>query len=352
MERGMRTRSPDPTPVRSSPLRPSTAIAVGVAIVTLLSACSSEPATESTSGVALQQPSPAGSAPPLAGALAGTEVRASGDADSAESDADWAIARETVEWALDQQLDLLPVGEVVAMIGSRFVGVPYGPGSLEIEGTERLVVNLSVFDCVTLVEHVLALSRVVLGPGAASLSSEEGFRDVYRDELTRLRYRGGVLDGYPSRLHYFSEWIADAGSKGILEPVTQAIGGVRDPRPIDFMSRNTEAYRQLVDDPSLVDAIRETEARLSETDRYVIPESEIAAVEGEIRTGDVIAAVSALDGLDIAHTGIAIRRGDRVHLLHAPLVGDSVEVSERPLAERILGFSSQTGIMVARPLEP
>jgi hypothetical protein len=37
--------------------------------------------------------------------------------------------------------------------------------------------------------------------------------------------------------------------------------------------------------------------------------------------------------------------------MHAPLVGDSVQISEIPLAERIQGISGQDGIMVARPLE-
>jgi hypothetical protein len=59
--------------------------------------------------------------------------------------------------------------------------------------------------------------------------------------------------------------------------------------------------------------------------------------------------VSALEGLDVAHTGLALRYDGRVYLLHAPLVGDSVEISERPLAERIQDISGQVGIIVARP---
>jgi len=39
-----------------------------------------------------------------------------------------------------------------------------------------------------------------------------------------------------------------------------------------------------------------------------------------------------------------------LHLLHAPLVGDSVEISQVSLAERIQGLSGQDGIMVARPV--
>ena len=82
-----------------------------------------------------------------------------------------------------------------------------------------------------------------------------------------------------------------------------------------------------------------------------MPEARIAAVADRIRDGDVIAATSTVAGLDVAHTGLALHVDGRLHLLHAPLVGDSVEVSELPLADRILRIEAQDGIMVARPRE-
>lgn len=270
----------------------------------------------------------------------------------AETEEDWAVARNTLAWAIGEGLQDRPVGEVVAAIARSFVGVPYEPGTLELAGPERLVVNLRTFDCVTLVEHVLVLARLTLAAEPDLLDSEAAFRARYRGELLGLRYRGGVLAGYPSRLHYFSEWIRDAETKGIVRSLARDLGGRRDSRPIAFMSEHPDAYRQLGEDAGVLRAIREMEAGLTAQPRYYIPESEIQVREQGIEDGDVIAAVSTLDGLDIAHTGIAVWRGDRLHLLHAPLVGDSVEVSERPLAERIQGFSSQMGIMVARPLAP
>ena len=269
-----------------------------------------------------------------------------------ETERDWAIARGTIAWAQDLGLGSFPIGEVVAILGSTFIGTPYAPGTLELTGPERLVVNLRAFDCVTLVEHVLVLAHLTVTEEDRFVEDEEMFRGRYRHELTRLRYRGGILSDYSSRLHYFSEWIADADTKGIARALTQELGGVQDSRPIDFMSQNPESYRQLGEDPSLLESIREMEGGLTESPRFYIPQDQIADTEQSIQDGDVIAAVSTLDGLDIAHTGIALWRGDRLHLLHAPLVGDSVEVSVEPLAERIQGFSSQMGIMVSRPLQP
>jgi len=271
-----------------------------------------------------------------------------------ETERDWAIAAGMVTWARDQALETLPVGELVAIIGTTFVGTPYEPGTLELPGQERLVVNLRTFDCVTFVEQVLVLAHLVRDPSVmpdADPESGRAFRDRYRELLTELRYRDGRIDGYGSRLHYFTEWMNQAASAGWAVDVTAELGGEADPRPIHFMSSNPHAYRQLGEDPALLGGIRAVEDRLSAATRLFVPEARIAGVESGIRNGDIIAAVSTVEGLDIAHTGVAIRHDGRIHLLHAPLVGDSVEISPRPLADRIRSISGQKGIRVLRPLD-
>lgn len=275
--------------------------------------------------------------------------------DAHETERDWAIARGTVEWARGQGLAPLPTGELAALIAATFVGTPYEPGTLELPGEERLVVNLRTFDCVTLVEHALVLARMVAlseeewAGERTGLERDEAFRERFRQELAGLRYRNGVAEGYLSRLHYFSEWLDRGIDAGEFTEVTGDLGGVVDDRPIHFMSSNPHAYRQLDEDPGLVEEIRRIEARLSQRDRLYIPQDRIREVETGIQNGDIIAAVSGVDGLDIAHTGLALWHDDRLHLLHAPLVGDSVEVSPRPLADRIQRNSGQVGIRVVRP---
>ena len=72
--------------------------------------------------------------------------------------------------------------------------------------TEPLTLSLTHFDCVTLVESCLAVARVARG-GAPTWES-------FGREIERMRYRGGTA-GYASRLHYFSEWIADGERRGL-----------------------------------------------------------------------------------------------------------------------------------------
>jgi len=69
--------------------------------------------------------------------------------------------------------------------------------------------SLTRFDCVTLVESCLAVARVAAAPGPPTW-------ERFGAEVERMRYRGGVRRGYTSRLHYFSEWISDGESRGLV----------------------------------------------------------------------------------------------------------------------------------------
>src|SRR5688572_16537358 len=128
---------------------------------------------------------------------------------------DSTTVEQRLSWARGQRLDTLAIGDIVAQIGRTFVGAPYVPGTLEAPGAERLVVNLREFDCVTLVESALALARVVR-------ARKETYGD-FKDELLRIRYRDGRLEGYESRVHYFSEWIANNGADGIVRDITEEL---------------------------------------------------------------------------------------------------------------------------------
>jgi hypothetical protein len=267
------------------------------------------------------------------------------------TDRDWEIFRATVTSAWEQGLDTLPIGDAMARIGESFVGWPYEPGTLELAGEEGVVINLEEFDCVTLVENVFALARFIKTQDPAVLNSEAAARAAYSGAIRELRYRRGRVEGYPSRLHYFSDWIRDNEAKGFVRELTQELGGEADPRAIDFMTSHPEAYRQLAN-LDFFRAVQETEWELSGLDRHKLLEGEIQTWVSWIRDGDIIAATSTVDGLDVAHTGLAYWQDGQLYLLHAPLVGEEVEVSRLPLAERILRLSGQDGIRVVRPLEP
>jgi len=261
---------------------------------------------------------------------------------------DWEVLRGKVRWGRENGLDTLPVGTAMARLGVTFVGTTYLPGTLETEGDERVVVNLLELDCVTFVENVMAITDLIRDSSVDPDARDEVLVTRHAEALKAIRYRDGELDGYPSRLHYFSEWIGDHDRRGLVNDVTQGLGGAPYPDPVDFMSRHAEAYPHLAD-PGNLAAIQAMEARLASAQRSRIPQEHLPAVADQIQDGDIIAATSTVEGLDIAHTGLALWVDGRLHLLHAPLVGRAVEISEVPLAERIVGISGQDGVMVARP---
>lgn len=265
------------------------------------------------------------------------------------SDEDWAIFEAKVRDAAERGLDTVPIGTAIAEIGRTFVGTAYVPQTLEVGGPEGLVINFRGLDCVTFVENAFALARFVRGRGAEILGDRPAAEAAYGRLVADLRYRNGAIDGYPSRLHYFSDWIADNARRGLVVDIGGALGGVVDREPIDFMTTHPDAYRQLAE-PANVALVRAAEERLTAAGRTYVPEERIGDVADRIRDGDVIAATSTVAGLDVAHTGLALRVDGELRLLHAPLVGDSVEISEVSLAERIQGLSGQDGIMVARPV--
>lgn len=267
------------------------------------------------------------------------------------ADSDWAVFQRTVRSVVQVGADTLPMGDLMVHVGMELVGTPYEPGTLEVEGPERLVVHFAGLDCVTFVENVYAVAAAVKAGVAERLDERAAIEGEYERMLRALRYRGNVIDGYPSRLHYFSEWILDGEAKQLVEDVTDDLGGIEDDEPVDFMSTNPDAYRQLAD-PENLETIRRVEELLSARGRRYIPQERIAEVAHGIRDGDIIAATSTVEGLDVAHTGLAVWVDGTLRLLHAPLVGDSVQVSERSLAERIQGIEGQDGIIVARPREP
>ncbi len=231
------------------------------------------------------------------------------------------------------------LGKTMVAVGKTFLGTEYVAKTLEIGDTETLVVNLHELDCTTFVENVLAFS-LLLKEGKTDF-------DSFAKKLETIRYKDGKLDGYASRLHYFSEWIANNGQKGILTDITSEIGGKEITKEINFMSEHRELYPFLSNGANF-EKIKASENYLNDQAICILPQEDIEANELMIQSGDIIALTTSIKGLDITHTGIASREKDgRIHLLHASSSG-GVKVSKLPLADYLRKINKNTGIMVAR----
>ena len=254
--------------------------------------------------------------------------------------ADKKIAEEVLE--LFSSNRNLPASELMVKVGGFFKGTPYVAHTLDVSDTERLVINLRGMDCTTFVEYCLAFTKTIRS-GTLTFGK-------FTDELQSIRYRDGIIHGYPSRLHYFSDWIYNNGAKKIVRDVSEETGGTRYFKTISFMSTHPESYRQLADSSGLVKTIVEQEKNISSRTMFYIPEDKITAIENHLKDGDIVGITTNVAGLDISHTGILVRKKGRIYLLHASTTAGKVVVSDKTLVDYLKGNKSTTGIMVARPL--
>jgi hypothetical protein len=245
----------------------------------------------------------------------------------------------------------VPLGRGAARVGELAAGTPYEAGTLDAylraggspSGTEPLTLSLTRFDCVTLVETCLAVGRVAGRDGEPSW-------ERFGREVERVRYRGGERRGYNSRLHYFSEWIADGEERGLVRDLGLELGGVSDGRPLRFMTAHRGSYPALADE-KVFREIETMERRLDGRPRRLVPLERISEVAPQIETGDVLAFATAIPGLDVTHAALAYRDRDGIlRVLHAPLSGGVVEVTRVTLPDYVAAIHRATGILVARAL--
>ncbi len=230
---------------------------------------------------------------------------------------------------------------IITDIGKTFLDTPYVEKTLEIGEKENLVVNLRGFDCTTYVENVLAFGLLV--------RNKQTDFDSFIKNLETIRYRNGILDGYPSRLHYFTDWIRNNESKGLVKDITNDLGGTEVKKPINFMGTHRSLYPFLKDEENFENMLK-VEKELAKQSLCILPQEQIESCESRIQSGDIIALATSIKGLDVTHTGFAIRQPNgRIHLLHASSSG-SVRITKEPLVDYLKKIKSNIGIIVARPV--
>jgi hypothetical protein len=220
-----------------------------------------------------------------------------------------------------------------------FMETPYVGGTLEGGTEEQLRVNLHELDCVTFVENVTALHLM--------LQCEQHTFSNFCRILQHIRYRNGIIDGYLSRLHYFSEWLDNNRQKGIINlPV---IPGCRDfTTKVSFMSTHCDSYPALKNHPDRCKQMAAIEKSIHELKLFYIPKEQLKDSETSLKTGDIIGITTHLNGLDIAHTGFAFVQNGSVHLLHASSERNKVVVSEETLHDYLARRKNHSGVMVGR----
>jgi N-acetylmuramoyl-L-alanine amidase-like len=239
----------------------------------------------------------------------------------------------------------LPIGERIGAIGMALRQTPYVASTLELyDDREVCSVDFRGLDCVTFFELALALARM--------LKRGERTPEALLAEVTFLRYRGGQVTDYASRLHYLTDWFSDNQTKRVVRLVTLELPGAeRFTRRVNFMSTHPGAYRQLKASPDQRAKIALREAEINARTMYYVPRDGVATAQRLLLTGDIIGITTTIDGLDCAHSGVCYRDEAGIpRLLHASTTRNAVVLDE-DLATYVASVRTHSGIMVARPLE-
>lgn len=244
-----------------------------------------------------------------------------------------------------QLLKMNPKSNDVLFYARQFIGVPYVAATLEKNDPERLIVNLRQLDCTTLVETTLALATTHR-QGCTSFSR-------FCENLMCLRYRGGIMNGYLSRLHYFTWWMHDNVERGNVEHVennehfTSVIN-------VDnhYMSSYSSKYRMLVLHPEWMDSIATMEKQICGPDGRYLPEEKTllkASALPMIKDGDIVAIVTRKQGIDYSHLGFAVWGKDGyLHLLNASSIHHKVVEEKKTLRQYLKEHPSSIGIRLLR----
>ncbi len=238
----------------------------------------------------------------------------------------------------------LPMNELIVETGKYFLGTPYVNFTLEVREPEELIVNLRELDCVTFVESVVALAR-----GIKAGESDFG---AYCRNLPALRYRDGVLNDFTSRLHYFSDWIANNEAMGLVQDQTAAYGGLPYPIRVNMMSTKPNNYRQLKANPEMIPVIQRIEEEvISRRTMAYIPQEQADSVGAALSSGLIVGTTTNYL-MDITHCGFLIIEEGKPYFMHASSTEKKVIITDITLREYLESKRTMNGFMAVEVLAP
>lgn len=243
----------------------------------------------------------------------------------------------------------LPIGERTARVGKALLGTPYVNYTLEIhDHIESPSVNFQGLDCWTFYEISLAFARM-LRLKTGNYTPEDLLALV---ELER--YRNGRCDGgYLSRMHFLEEVFADNEGRGLSLNPTRDLGGEPLQRQIREMTSAWKSYRYLRSNTALLPEMGRIQEKVSALPVHHIPKDRVASIEKYIQTGDIIAITCRDNSAYTSHVGIAVRKANGTHFMHATSRRDKGRkvVLDGRISDYLKRSDEHYGIVIYRPLE-
>lgn len=209
----------------------------------------------------------------------------------------------------------------IEFLSKQFLSTPYEASTLtgDINTPEIFTVNLEGMDCFTYIDYVEALRL--------STTLED-----FNSNLKNIRYQGGNVT-FENRNHFFSDWPTQ-NSKNVGD-VTYQIGGNKTIEVEKNLNLKSDGSKFLPGIPVVNRKI------------YYIPTSEIDDdLLNKLHTGDYVGIYTDIEGLDVTHTGIIIKKDDGVYLRHASSKKKNQKVVDEDFKEYV---QNTPGMVIFRP---
>ena len=214
------------------------------------------------------------------------------------------------------------VSEQINFLSEQFLDTPYKANTLigDAETPEQLTVNLSGLDCFTYIDYVEALRLSDSYP-------------TFMDTLQSIRYKNSTVH-FTNRNHFFSDWTVH--NKDNITDVTAEVGG----DAAVSVEKNLNVKK---DGTNFLPGIQSVKRTVT----YIPTDALDGDTVAKLRTGDYIGIYTNIDGLDVTHTGIIIKKDDTTYLRHA---SSRRSVGNRVVDDELLTYlEGKPGIVVYRP---
>jgi hypothetical protein len=196
----------------------------------------------------------------------------------------------------------------ITKLTDKFLGKPYVANTLSsYDEDEKLVVNFDAYDCFTFIDTIEALKK------SSDLQS-------FKSELTKVRYKDSKIS-YKNRRHFFSDWLE---SDRVVD-ITCSLGACEKKKK--FLNKD---YKYLKD-------IKPKAVEIS----YIKPQD---INTSKLKSGDYVGIYTEIDGLDVTHTGIIIKKDKKTYIRHAS------SKKKRVVDSDFFKYTkNKTGVVVYRP---
>ncbi len=210
----------------------------------------------------------------------------------------------------------------IRYLSNQLLDTPYLEHTLigSADTPEVFTINLEGMDCFTYLDYV------------ESMRLSSSFPES-KQVLKKIRYRDGKVE-FTKRNHFFTDWAVYNSDKVI--DITSNISSKNAVRVKKNLNRKADGTVYLPGIP--------VEAR----EISYVPTSAIdAELLKSLKTGDYVGIYTDLQGLDVSHTGIIVKKNDEIFIRHA----SSRKINRRVVDENFENYiQNKPGFIVLRPI--